>query len=116
MSDGLDVEADVDVSVFESNIRLLGGLLSAHLLATDPDLGLYPRSSREWIDGGGWAGMLLLLLLSVCFVVCFLLMFVFFLFERSCVCYVHLVGTYHMIQPSFFFVFLYPVLYLQNIL
>ncbi|CAN0594729.1 unnamed protein product, partial [Laminaria digitata] len=42
VSEGLDVAADVDVSVFESNIRLLGGLLSAHLLATDPDLGLYP--------------------------------------------------------------------------
>lgn len=39
--DGLEVEADVDVSVFETNIRLLGGLLSAHLLASDPDLGLY---------------------------------------------------------------------------
>ncbi|CAM9739383.1 unnamed protein product [Scytosiphon promiscuus] len=41
VADGLEVDADVDVSVFETNIRLLGGLLSAHLLASDPDLGLY---------------------------------------------------------------------------
>ncbi len=47
MSEGLDLTADVDVSVFESNIRLLGGLLSAHLLASDPALGLYPGRGRE---------------------------------------------------------------------
>ncbi|CAN0447301.1 unnamed protein product, partial [Scytosiphon promiscuus] len=41
VADGLEVDVDVDVSVFETNIRLLGGLLSAHLLASDPDLGLY---------------------------------------------------------------------------
>ena len=29
-------DVDVQVNVFEANIRLLGGLLSAHLLATDP--------------------------------------------------------------------------------
>eukprot|EP00752_Nemacystus_decipiens_P005748 g5200.t1 len=61
VADGLDVEADVDVSVFESNIRMLGGLLSAHLLASDPALGLYggdggaePRNSRH--DGGSAHG------------------------------------------------------------
>ena len=47
MSEGLDVTADVDVSVFETNIRLLGGLLSAHLLASDPKLDLYPCPRRD---------------------------------------------------------------------
>jgi mannosidase alpha-like ER degradation enhancer 2 len=32
---------DVNVSVFETTIRLLGGLLSAHLLAIDPSLKIY---------------------------------------------------------------------------
>lgn len=32
---------DVNVSVFETTIRLLGGLLSAHLLAIDPRLKIY---------------------------------------------------------------------------
>lgn len=32
---------DVNVSVFETTIRILGGLLSAHLLAIDPMLGIY---------------------------------------------------------------------------
>ena len=36
---------DVNVSVFETTIRLLGGLLSAHILATDPDLAVYPSTS-----------------------------------------------------------------------
>ena len=31
-------DLDVNVSVFETNIRVLGGLLSAHVLASDPDL------------------------------------------------------------------------------
>lgn len=54
MSDELDVEADVDVSVFESNIRLLGGLLSAHLLASDPALGLYGGGECD-LGCWGWA-------------------------------------------------------------
>lgn len=33
---------DVNVSVFETTIRLLGGLLSAHLFAIDPQLQIYP--------------------------------------------------------------------------
>ena len=33
-------DVDLKVNVFEANIRLLGGLLSAHLLASDPSLGL----------------------------------------------------------------------------
>ena len=32
---------DVNVSVFETTIRILGGLLSAHLLAIDPSLGIF---------------------------------------------------------------------------
>lgn len=32
---------DVNVSVFETTIRVLGGLLSAHLMATDPHLAIY---------------------------------------------------------------------------
>ena len=32
---------DVNVSVFETTIRILGGLLSAHLMAVDPKLNIY---------------------------------------------------------------------------
>lgn len=41
-----DFNIDVNVSVFESTIRLLGGLLSAHLMAIDPQLQIYvsPRA------------------------------------------------------------------------
>ena len=41
----LQVSFDVDlkVNVFEANIRLLGGLLSAHLLAADPTLSLMQK-------------------------------------------------------------------------
>ena len=41
---------DVRVNVFEVNIRLLGGLLSGHLLAADPATG--PRLMRGGYDGG----------------------------------------------------------------
>lgn len=34
----LDFNKDVNVSVFETNIRIVGGLLSAHLLITDADI------------------------------------------------------------------------------
>lgn len=34
-------DMDVNVSVFETNIRILGGLLSAHLFAVDEELGVY---------------------------------------------------------------------------
>lgn len=34
---------DDSVSVFETTIRILGGLLSAHQLATDPILNVYPK-------------------------------------------------------------------------
>ena len=33
-----DYNIDLNVSVFETNIRVLGGLLSAHILATDKEL------------------------------------------------------------------------------
>ena len=36
----IDFDIDETVSVFETNIRALGGLISAHLLALDPRLGL----------------------------------------------------------------------------
>lgn len=38
---------DLKVNVFEANIRLLGGLLSAHLLASDPELGLMQRPYEQ---------------------------------------------------------------------
>ena len=34
-------DMDVNVSVFETTIRVLGGLLAAHLMAIDPLLGIY---------------------------------------------------------------------------
>jgi mannosidase alpha-like ER degradation enhancer 2 len=37
-------DLDVNVSVFETTIRVLGGLLSAHLMAIDPKLGVYSVS------------------------------------------------------------------------
>ena len=45
----LQVSFDIDlkVNVFEANIRLLGGLLSAHLLASDPQLGLMQRPYKQ---------------------------------------------------------------------
>lgn len=45
-------DVDVRVNVFEANIRLLGGLLSAHLLASDQRLG-------RILMPGGYAGGLL---------------------------------------------------------
>jgi mannosidase alpha-like ER degradation enhancer 2 len=36
-------DLDVNVSVFETTIRILGGLLSAHLMAIDRNLGIYVR-------------------------------------------------------------------------
>ena len=40
-------DIDLKVNVFEANIRLLGGLLSAHLLASDPQLGLMQRPYKQ---------------------------------------------------------------------
>ncbi|KAK9826719.1 hypothetical protein WJX81_001107 [Elliptochloris bilobata] len=50
LSANLDFDADVRVNVFEVNIRLLGGLLSSHLLASDPATG--PRLMPGGYDGG----------------------------------------------------------------
>jgi len=36
-----DFNLDANVSVFETTIRVLGGLLSAHLMAIDPKLNIY---------------------------------------------------------------------------
>ena len=52
----LTFDLDVSANVFEMNIRLLGGLLSAHLLAEDAKLGLMP---------GGYGGGLLDLALDL---------------------------------------------------
>lgn len=38
--DSLSFDIDLRVHIFECNIRLLGGLLSAHVLAADSSLGL----------------------------------------------------------------------------
>ncbi|KAJ1447191.1 glycoside hydrolase [Pelagophyceae sp. CCMP2097] len=46
--DGFDY--DVDVSVFETTIRILGGLLSAHLMASDADLRLFPGYDDSLLD------------------------------------------------------------------
>lgn len=40
--DNIDFDLDVRVNLFEANIRILGGLLSAHMLALDQSLGLHP--------------------------------------------------------------------------
>jgi len=39
---------DVNVSVFETTIRVLGGLLAAHLMAVDPKLGIYVSFNVCW--------------------------------------------------------------------
>jgi hypothetical protein len=43
----LGFDVDVNISVFESTIRLLGGLLSAHIYATDPSLKIYVSLSPD---------------------------------------------------------------------
>ncbi|GAQ84904.1 Glycosyl hydrolase family 47 [Klebsormidium nitens] len=52
LSENLSFDIDVRVNVFECTIRHLGGLLSAHMLASDPDTRLMP---------GGYSGRLLAL-------------------------------------------------------
>eukprot|EP00899_Mesostigma_viride_P002773 jgi/Mesvir1/12497/Mv08109-RA.1 len=41
VSNNLNFDRNISVSVFETNIRVLGGLLSAHLLAIDESSGVY---------------------------------------------------------------------------
>ena len=48
-------DRNVNVSVFETNIRVLGGLLSAHMLMTDPNIGpllLETRASEQELQSG----------------------------------------------------------------
>ena len=45
--DQVSFDADENTSVFETTIRILGGLLSAHLLAIDPDLHLTPANYSD---------------------------------------------------------------------
>lgn len=59
ISDQADFDIDVNVSVFETTIRVLGGLLSAHLLATDPELDLWDDEQQ------GYGGELLELALDL---------------------------------------------------
>jgi hypothetical protein len=49
-------DRDVTVSVFEASIRVMGGLLSAHLLASDPRLGLFD-AAVQCGDGRHAAGL-----------------------------------------------------------
>ncbi|CAL8468306.1 g7846 [Coccomyxa elongata] len=51
LSDNLSFDVDVRVNVFEANIRLLGGLLSAHLLAEDSVHG--PKLMQNSAYSGG---------------------------------------------------------------
>ena len=50
----MSYDIDVRVNVFEANIRMLGGLLSAHLLAQDPVRG------PQLMPGGYSNGLLVL--------------------------------------------------------
>lgn len=45
VADNVHFDVDVRVNVFEANIRLLGGLLSAHVMASDPSLNIYEGES-----------------------------------------------------------------------
>eukprot|EP01032_Pedospumella_encystans_P014282 gene14282-16419_t len=45
-----DFNLDANVSVFETTIRVLGGLLSAHLMAIDPKLNIYDEHTAPY-DG-----------------------------------------------------------------
>ncbi|GBG76786.1 hypothetical protein CBR_g23002 [Chara braunii] len=46
-SANLNFDRDITVSVFETNIRVLGGLLSAHLLASDPATGMQVEGYKD---------------------------------------------------------------------
>jgi mannosidase alpha-like ER degradation enhancer 1 len=52
-------DLDLRVNVFECNIRVLGGLLSAHLLAADPSLGLMVDTDGPDGPEHGYDGVLL---------------------------------------------------------
>jgi hypothetical protein len=69
---------DVNISVFETTIRILGGLVSAHLMAVDPLLGIYVRAALTCV-------CVYLVLVSVSLALCFFAL----LFEYVCACNVH---------------------------
>ncbi|KAA8540862.1 hypothetical protein F0562_024825 [Nyssa sinensis] len=46
LSENLTFDVDARINLFECNIRVLGGLVSAHILATDP------RNSLQIVKGG----------------------------------------------------------------
>eukprot|EP00954_Amorphochlora_amoebiformis_P007457 578826-Amorphochlora_amoeboformis.AAC.1 len=50
--ENISFDQDVRVNLFEANIRLLGGLLSAHNLAGDKDLDLMPDYDGELLELG----------------------------------------------------------------
>ncbi|CAH0522753.1 unnamed protein product [Peronospora belbahrii] len=45
--ENVDYDLDIPVSVFETTIRVLGGLLSAHLFALNTDLKLFPEGEYD---------------------------------------------------------------------
>jgi mannosidase alpha-like ER degradation enhancer 2 len=50
--DNIDFDRDETVSLFETNIRVLGGLLAAHALGSDRRLGLLSESYPDGYGGG----------------------------------------------------------------
>ena len=55
----VNFDRNVTVSIFETTIRVMGGLLSAHVLASDPDYGIVP-----WYKGAQTALPCALLLVA----------------------------------------------------
>ena len=45
--DNLTFDLDVPISVFETNIRVLGGLLAAHQIAVDPEWDMRPEGYND---------------------------------------------------------------------
>jgi mannosidase alpha-like ER degradation enhancer 2 len=50
LKEHLSFDIDISVSVFETNIRVMGGLLSAHVLASDASLRLMPSYDGCLLD------------------------------------------------------------------
>lgn len=50
IADNIQFDYDLNVSVFETNIRVVGGLLAAHLLASDPDVIDFPEYKGELLN------------------------------------------------------------------
>ena len=47
----IDFDRNITVSLFETNIRILGGLLSSHMMAVDPDIPCFKDPTQPY--GGG---------------------------------------------------------------